>query len=627
MNMRNTRILYSFVMTLLCLHTAGWGAEFFVALSGDDANPGTKEQPFQTLGKARDTVRGLIAAGLKEEMTVNLRGGTYVLGEPLVFDERDSGSARFPVTYQTYGDETVVISGGQVLSGRWLPHSGTVWKLPLPSVRSGNLWFRQLFLSSGDQIKRLTRARWPNTGHYLRFVDVDNETMEYAFDQDLPAEKLTVQDNAEVEVFTSWVSSRARIAGASGRTLTTETIPGHQLNVTRPKKKRLLFLEHAYAFIDRPGEWFLDRTEGVLYLKTKPGVNPNDQTFTTGRLETLLRVSGRVDRPVVNLNFRKLRFRYSQWRLPEIGFGDMWTGNYGGPKGRDWVRHIPVALQMEYVQGCRVEMCEIAHMGGSGIGFGRGAVENRVAGCHVHDISGIGINFGWRTLASPSGDGWVHYDRVLMTDVVKAWGGEAHVSGNNFITDNHVHHCGQVYSGCAGIFLAFQRNFNISRNYVHSLPYGCIVHQHYTGERENCVSSCNQVFNSMLLLGDGGGIYNSVTDTGAHIHHNYVYDIFKHPGSVAWGNVGIYLDDYGANCLAEYNALHNIASSEIKVRSKGHLIRLNRGVKEVLVKEKIGQADIIDPEKQAVELTDEERKTLAAETGPREPYRTWLGIH
>jgi len=49
-------------------------------------------------------------------------------------------------------------------------------------------------------------------------------------------------------------------------------------------------------------------------------------------------------------------------------------------------------------------------------------------------------------------------------------------------------------------------------------------------------------------------------------------------------------------------------------------------VKEVLVKEKIGQADIIDPEKEAVELTEEEQKTLAAETGPREPYRTWLGI-
>jgi len=615
--------------TLVLILTMSWsyafGLELFVAPNGADTNPGTLDKPLATLVAARNAVRKHIAAGLAADVTVNLRAGTYRLEETLTFDTRDSGTAANAIVYQGYKNERVVISGGRKLDGQWVKHDGDIWKLELPDVKAGKVWFRQLFMERDGRITRATRARWPNKGSYARTVKANNKTLQYTIDKALPVKALSAGEHAELEIFTSWVSSRARITTASGKNLKTETMPGHLHNATLPKKDQSIFLEHAYGFIDQPGEWFLDKKAGLIYLMMAPGKEPNNQTFATGRLSKLLQVTGRVDQPVVNLQFRNLRFHYSQWKLPDIGFGDMWTGNFGGPKGLNWVKHIPVALELEYVKGCRVEMCEIAHMGGSGIGFGRGAAENRVVGCHVHDISAIGINFGWRTNASPSKDGWVHYDRVLMTDVVKAWGGKEHVPHDNAITDNHVHHCGQVYSGCAGIFLAFNRNFDISHNYIHSLPYGCIIHQHYVGEREKCVSSYNQIFNSMLLLGDGGGIYNSVTDVGAHVHHNYVYDIVKRPGAIAWGNVGLYFDDFGNNCLCEENALADIASSEIKVRSKGHVIRRNRGVKEVYMDPKKGfHGTVVDPKKQAVELTDAERKKLAAKTGPREPYRSWL---
>ncbi len=603
--------------------------ELFVARSGDDMNPGTKEQPFQTLEKARDTVRGLIADGLREDVTVFIRGGTYELEDTITFDERDSGTAAHSVTYEGYKDERVVFSGGRQLEGTWKKHKGQIWKLHLPGVAAGTMWFRQLFADDNGGISRMTRARWPNRGQFVKTTAVDNENLIYTLSEELPMKELTPESNAELEIFVSWVSSRARIKEASGSTIKTETVPGHCHRHTMPKPDRSLFLEHAYAFIDQPGEWYLDQKSGMLYLMTEPGDEPGDKTFFTGRITTLLRIAGEASTPVINLHFRKLRFHYSFWDLPEIGFGDMWTGNYGTmEKGINWVKHVPPAIESEYVRNCSFEMCEIAHMGASGIGFGRGTVQTRVVGCHVHDIAAIGINFGWRTLASPSGDGWVHYDRVLKTDVNKAWGGERNVPSDNEITDNKVHHCGQVYSGCSGIFLAFNRNFNISYNVVYGCPYGCIIHQHYVGERENCISSYNQVFDSMLLLGDGGGIYNSVTDVGAHIHHNYVYDIVKNPGSIAWGNVGLYLDDFGNNCLAEDNAFAHIATGELHLRSKGHLIRNNRGMKRIFgTKAKDESTTIIDPEKQAVELTDAERKTLAAETGPREPYRSWLGIN
>ena len=65
-----------------------FGADFCVATDGDDSNPGGLESPFATLAKARDAVRGRIAAGLDGNLTVLIRGGYYRLDETVVFGRR-----------------------------------------------------------------------------------------------------------------------------------------------------------------------------------------------------------------------------------------------------------------------------------------------------------------------------------------------------------------------------------------------------------------------------------------------------------------------------------------------------------------------------------------------------------
>ena len=58
---------------------SGSGAEYYVAPGGRDENPGSKSKPFATLERARDEVRKLVAAGLKANVTVWIRSGTYKL--------------------------------------------------------------------------------------------------------------------------------------------------------------------------------------------------------------------------------------------------------------------------------------------------------------------------------------------------------------------------------------------------------------------------------------------------------------------------------------------------------------------------------------------------------------------
>ena len=75
-------------------------ADFDVAVDGKDTNPGTESAPFATLTKARDAVRGKIAAGLDRNVVIEVRGGAYPLREPLVFGPDDSGTAQYSITVE-----------------------------------------------------------------------------------------------------------------------------------------------------------------------------------------------------------------------------------------------------------------------------------------------------------------------------------------------------------------------------------------------------------------------------------------------------------------------------------------------------------------------------------------------
>ena len=92
-------------LLLLGLVLPAYGQPYFVAPAGNDANPGTLERPFASLGRAQEAVR-------QKPGSVWLRGGTYYLPEKLGFTAQDSGTKAAPVVYQAYGREQPVISGG-----------------------------------------------------------------------------------------------------------------------------------------------------------------------------------------------------------------------------------------------------------------------------------------------------------------------------------------------------------------------------------------------------------------------------------------------------------------------------------------------------------------------------------
>ncbi len=77
----------------------GGASTYYVAPDGDDANPGTLDQPWRTIQHAADSV----APG----DTVYVRGGAYT--ESVAFST--SGTATAPITFAAYSGETPVVSG------------------------------------------------------------------------------------------------------------------------------------------------------------------------------------------------------------------------------------------------------------------------------------------------------------------------------------------------------------------------------------------------------------------------------------------------------------------------------------------------------------------------------------
>ncbi len=151
------------IVAVVALAGAASASEFFVAPGGEDANPGTRAEPFASFARAQEAVRAERKAHPDEAVVVTFAAGVYRLEHPLEFTPADSGvSAERPVQYRARPGESVVISGGRPITGWQLEaqRPGT-WKtqavVPGPNGPTGSR-FEQLWVNG----RRAVRARAPD---------------------------------------------------------------------------------------------------------------------------------------------------------------------------------------------------------------------------------------------------------------------------------------------------------------------------------------------------------------------------------------------------------------------------------------------------------------------------------
>ncbi len=86
-------------------------ADIYVAVDGNDTNPGTLDKPIATFARAKEMVRELKKTA-KGEIVVAFKAGNYGAMDCLEFTAEDSGTADAPIRYTAYGDGEVTFSNG-----------------------------------------------------------------------------------------------------------------------------------------------------------------------------------------------------------------------------------------------------------------------------------------------------------------------------------------------------------------------------------------------------------------------------------------------------------------------------------------------------------------------------------
>lgn len=279
----------------------------YVAPAGDDAGDGSKARPFRTFKRARDAVRALRRAGGLPVggVAVCLRGGRYSMKETLDLTAEDSGEPDRPVVWCSCGDEQPVLDGGIVLPKLSSSVDPKVLAR-IPAAARGHVLCLDAS-GTGEALEKMAQygyycdldhkgippavtdlyqdgellapARYPNAG-WLRiealaegpssnscFHAALGDLSAWANEPDLAATGFWNNFWADLTTPVMNVDVKAGTLGI--QTVVENSVVGRRS--VRPRQNQTFFLLNALCALDVPGEWYLDRAAGRLYVWPKGG--------------------------------------------------------------------------------------------------------------------------------------------------------------------------------------------------------------------------------------------------------------------------------------------------------------------------------------------------------------------
>ena len=411
--------------------------EFYVAVNGEDSNPGTKTKPFASLERARDEVRKIIANGLKSNVVVWIGGGTYYLTRTLVLGPEDSGNDKYSVTWAAVPGQEPIISSGVKIEG-WreletIPQSYTVGAEPgdLPVPARGKVWIADVpeslsrFYTLYDKQGHLPRAQSDG------FMPDDPPEGADPKDRELslhnlyfPAGRMRNWDNLDdVEIVirpsVRWTMNILALDSVDEnlRVARTKLPATYGLRKISGTKYITAWVENVLEALHNPGNWVLNTKAKKLYLWPRTD-KPED--ILAPSLHELIRIEGRIDFdgptdvPVKNVIFSGITFAHAD--------RDLWNENDIGIQ-HDWemIDKDNSLLRFRGAENCTVRNCRFRDSGGNALRFDLYAQNNRIENNEIRYMGQGGI-------------------------ILIGYGpGTKDVNKKNLILNNHIHHSGLIY--------------------------------------------------------------------------------------------------------------------------------------------------------------------------------------
>ncbi len=501
------------------------GLTLYVSPTGDDTKTGASiDQAFATLDRARDEIRKVKQAGKLPAggISVRILGGLYHLDHTFELTADDSGTPDSPITYGSYQNQEVRLSGAQTLKlsdfkpvedpailarldpaarnkvvclsiePLGLKHAG-----PYPNIFPDNGGIFELY-SNGN---RLPLSRWPNTGYTTmkHVVEVGSKDVPGAFEysDDRPA-RWTQNPNVWLrgQWRVGWSDPAVKVASidADKKIITFAVgVPsgiGSKYNRPGGSGKEPWCALNLLEEIDMPGEWALDFDKKQIYLW------PSD---TDPQAELSI---SQLDTPMIHLNGT------SNVRLT----------------GLTLECSLSNGIMMDKVDSCLVAGCTIKNLAKGGVYLD--GTNSGVQSCDIHDV----------------GEGCVYVaggDKATLTP------------SKNFVVNNHLHHYGVLkhqYSAAVHVGYSAEGTDGpsavgilVAHNLIHHAPRDGIL---LSGE--NNIFEYNEIYYCAYDTADTGAFYSALdwTIRGIIIRYNFIHDTIGgvNPddgasGSLTYGNI------------------------------------------------------------------------------------------
>ncbi len=454
-------LLFLFLLLLSILASCSRSdTNFYVSTVGNDAWSGTLAEPnsagtdgpFATLERAQEAVRTFKSSnGIPERgLNVLVRGGVYPRSTSFRLDSLDSGTETAPIVWAPYLNEEVRLSGGARISA-FVPvtdpdaqarlHPDAAANVQVTDLRAEGISdFGEITSRGGPGLElffndeRMQLSRWPNEG-FVQIADVpQNGTLVYAgdpphvrngvivgrhhgrfaYDEDAPS-RWTKTNQVILHGYWSWDWFDEFVKIDRIDPVKKEIWPADGMSRYGYTKFQRFYAMNILEELDQPGEWYLDREDGLLYFWPPSSIEEANVTVS------LLDAPMIVMESTLNVKVQGFTFEHARGNAIEINGGRF----------------------------ADIDGCTIRNIGGTGITI-RGGFDHTVNGCDIHHIGGAGMEV--------SGG-----DRKTLTP------------GNHQISDNHIHHySGWVRTYLGGVNINGVGN-RIANNLIHDAPHTGIL--------------------------------------------------------------------------------------------------------------------------------------------------------
>ena len=482
------------------------GVRLHVAADGNDTGDGSERAPLATLTAARQKIRAMKKNGPlpKGGVVVEMRGGRYEWTELLMLTAEDAGTAEAPITYRAFPGEKVTISGGRIV-GDWKPVTDpailqrlepaargkvfqtdlkalgvteygdlaldAAWKLQHYLAKAdnqgediiGNAMASRIYAKSGKKVSPrlelfcndvpMEISRWPNSG----FIKIEKVLGKTTLDgRGKPKYKEGIFTYAEDRP-SRW--TKEKDAFVKGYWARDWAVQCHKI-ASIDTEKRIISVEKPYHYygyrpghwffgfnmlceLDMPGEWYIDRQNGILYFW--PPEPLKDSRVEISMSDGLFTLSD-----TAYITIRGLQMETA--RGTAVSIKDSSECRVVGCTFRNLGNH---AVTIFKGKNCSVVGCDMSGMGGGGIYMVGGERETLTPGGHYAENNHIHHFARWDRMYRPGvflcGVG-LRASHNLIHHAPHAailYGGQEHRFEYNEIHNvcQESHDCGAIYAG------------------------------------------------------------------------------------------------------------------------------------------------------------------------------------